>query len=220
MKFFATSLTGVLLLGALAAPALAGHDENPSPRVTTYTYDLSEVADNHGGDLIDGTARLKALPNGKVQVKVEAEGLAPHEPHAQHLHAIEDEDDKNEFVQGECPGTKADENGDDLVDTVEGIPGYGGVVQSLTTTGDTSGDSALAVDRFPVADADGVLEYERTFTPTDERVWDQLGEVEVVVHGIDLNGDGEYDFTAGDSSLNPGVPLEATIPALCGGPTA
>lgn len=217
MKYFATSLTGVLLLGALAAPALADHDENPSQRVETYTYDLSEVAENNGGDPIDGTARLKALPNGKVQVKVEAEGLAPNLPHAQHFHVpIEDD----EFVRGHCPGIDSDDNQDGLVDTVEGIPDYGGVVQSLTTTGDTDGASALAVDRFPVADADGVLEYERTFTPTDDRVWDQLGEVEVVVHGVDLNGSGGYDFEAGESPLDPDLPLEATIPALCGGPNA
>jgi hypothetical protein len=41
-------------------------------------------------------------------------------------------------------------------------------------------------------------------------------KIHVVIHGIDLNGDGEYDFENGPSSLNADLPLEATIPAGCG----
>lgn len=212
-----SSLAGVLLVGALAAPAMAGHDDNPSPQVASYTYDLGEVADNADGN-VDGTVRLQSLPNGRIQVKVEATGLAPGLVHAQHIHSPTDGDD---LARGQCPGIDADGNldrpVDGLIDTVEGVPSYGLVRQSLTTSGDTSPGSALAVDRFPVADANGALEYERTFTPSDERVWSQLGDVEVVIHGIDLNGNGEYDFDAGPSSLSADVPLEATIPVLCGG---
>lgn len=212
-----SSLVGVLLVGALAAPAMAGHDNNPSQQVASYTYDLGEVADNADGD-VDGTVRLQSLPNGKIQVRVEATGLAPGLVHAQHIHSPEDGDD---LARGECPGIDADGNldrpVDGLIDTVEGVPTYGSVRASLTTSGDTSPDSALAVDRFPVADPNGVLEYERTFTPSDERIWSQLGDVEVVIHGIDLNGNDTYDFASGPSSLNGDVPLEATIPVLCGG---
>lgn len=217
MKRLATSLSALLLVGAIASPAVAGHDGNPSDPVRSYTYDLGEVADNAGDDEVDGTVRLRALPNGKVQVKVEARGLAPGLPHAQHIHSPEDGE---ALARGECPGIGADgvldRPVDGLVDTVEGVPSYGLVRQSLTTTGDTSGDSALAVDRFPVADADGVLAYERTFTPTDDRVWRQLGDVEVVIHGIDLDDDGVYGGEAA-SSLDPDLPLEATIPVLCAG---
>ncbi len=218
MKHIGSGLVGLLLVGALAVPAMAAHDGNPSSRVATYTYDLDEVADNAGDDVVDGTVRLTALPNGKVQVRVDATGLAAGLPHAQHIHSPEDGDD---LARGECPGLDADGNlgrpVDGLIDTVEGVPTYGLVRQSLTTTGPTDPGSALAVDRFPVADADGVLAYERTFTPTDERVWRQLGDVEVVIHGIDLNDDGAYDFAAGPSSLDANLPLEATIPVLCGG---
>lgn len=217
VKHIGSTLTGVLLVGALAVPAMAAHDGNPSGQVATYTYELDEVADNAGGADVDGSVRLTALPNGKVQVKVEARGLAPGLPHAQHIHSPEDGE---ALARGECPGIGADgvldRPVDGLVDTVEGVPSYGLVRQSLTTTGDTSGDSALAVDRFPVADADGVLAYERTFTPTDDRVWRQLGDVEVVIHGIDLDDDGVYGGEAA-SSLDPDLPLEATIPVLCAG---
>jgi hypothetical protein len=46
----------------------------------------------------------------------------------------------------------------------EGLPMYGNIHISLTTEGDTSKASGLAVDRFPVADADGNLDHTRTFT--------------------------------------------------------
>lgn len=219
MKHLGASLSALLLVGAIATPAVAAHDQNPSPRVATYTYDLAEVAENAPGD-VEGTVRLKGLPNGKVIVTIDASGLAPNLPHAQHIH-VPGGEDGGEFVRGACPTIADDGNGDGLVDTLEGVPAYGGVKQSLTTSGDTGPGSALAVDRFPVADADGNLTYERTFTPTDDRVHEQLGDVEVVVHGIDLDGSGAYDGDA-ESSLTAGnpdlfVPLEATIPVLCGG---
>lgn len=203
----------------LALPAMAGHDQNPSEQVRTYTYSLDEVANNADG--ASGTVRLKALPNGKIQVKIRASGLAPNLPHAQHLHGLFNGDETG-FVAGACPTIADDSDGDGFVDTVEGVGDYGFVRQSLTTTGDASAASAVEVSRFPVADQNGNLRYQRTFTPTDAKVWSDLGALEVVIHGVDLNGSGGYDFLAGDSSLNAilgvNLPLEATIPALCGGP--
>ena len=37
-----------------------------------------------------------------------------------------------------------------------------------------------------------------------------------MVHGIDYNGNGNYDETLGGSDLNPALSGEATAPALCG----
>ncbi|MGH3650591.1 MAG: hypothetical protein ACRDU9_07755 [Acidimicrobiia bacterium] len=211
-----TALLAVISLLAIALPAAAAHDRNPSPKVQTYIYSLDGVANN---DDASGWVRLNALPNGKIQVKVRVDGLAPNLPHAQHLHGIEDD---GAFVPGACP-TIADDGAlgrpvDGLIDTLEGVGDYGFVRASLTTTGDTSAGSALAVARFPVADENGRLEYDRTFTPEDPRVWRDLGALEVVVHGVDLNNNGGYDFEFGASSLTDTLPLEATIPAVCGGP--
>lgn len=203
----------------LALPAMAGHDQNPSEQVRTYAYSLDEVANNADG--ASGTVRLKALPNGKIQVKIRAQGLAPNLPHAQHLHGVFNADETG-FVPGACPTITNDGDlgrpMDGLIDTVEGVLDYGFVRQSLTTTGDTSPASALDVPDFPVADGKGNLRYQRTFTPTDSIVWSDLGAVEVVIHGVDLNNSGGYDFESGPSSLSGDFPLEATIPALCGGP--
>ncbi|MGB7820444.1 MAG: hypothetical protein WBL35_17120 [Ornithinibacter sp.] len=211
--------TSALLVGGIAAAltvgtagmAQASHDTNPSKKVASYSYSLdavqaSAVPNSHAS----GTTRVKALPNGKVQVKVEADGLAPGLPHAMHLHGV----DGPATDQG-CPGPAADADTDGFVTVLEGAPFYGGILTSLTTTGDQSPASALALDRFAVADADGHLSYSRTFS--QDSALANAGTVQVVVHGIDINGSGAYDFGAGPSSLGGAFPLEGTIPVLCGG---
>ena len=43
------------------------------------------------------------------------------------------------------------------------------------------------------------------------------GEAVVVIHGVDYNDNGTYDFdSAGKSDLDPKLPEEATAPATCG----
>ena len=155
-----------------------------------------------------GTANL-ALEGDQLTTDIASEGLAPGLPHAQHIHGLEQ-------AMSECPTILNDQNGDNLVNTTEGEPSYGPILTSLTTEGDTSPESALAVDRFPVANEDGTLTYGRTFeVPTN--VADRLEEFAIVQHGVDLNGNGVYDEeAAGPSDLDPSLPQEATIPANCG----
>ena len=155
-----------------------------------------------------GTANL-ALEGDQLTTDIASEGLAPGLPHAQHIHGLEQ-------AISECPTILNDQNGDNLVNTTEGEPSYGPILTSLTTEGDTSPESALAVDRFPVANEDGTLSYGRTFgVPTN--VADRLEEFAIVQHGVDLNGNGVYDEeAAGPSDLDPSLPQEATLPANCG----
>lgn len=43
------------------------------------------------------------------------------------------------------------------------------------------------------------------------------GEGVIVLHGVDYNNNGEYDFdSAGPSELDSSLPAEATDPATCG----
>jgi hypothetical protein len=155
-----------------------------------------------------GTANL-ALEGDQLTTDIASEGLAPGLPHAQHIHGLEQ-------AMSECPTILNDQNGDNLVNTTEGEPSYGPILTSLTTEGDTSPESALAVDRFPVANEDGTLTYGRTFG-VPANVADRLEEFAIVQHGVDLNGNGVYDEeAAGPSDLDPSLPQEATIPANCG----
>ncbi len=162
-----------------------------------------------------GHANL-TLKGNTLKTKINSHGLAPNLPHAQHIHGFEQ-------AVSECPTLAADTDDDGLVNTLEGAPSYGPVQVSFTTEGDTSAASVLAVDRFPVANAGGSINYKRTFeiesNPqglTSAEIANGLGDFAIVQHGVDLNGNGEYDFEAGESELNPSLPQEATIPANCG----
>src|SRR5829696_9532083 len=84
-------------------------------------------------------------------------------------------------------------NGDRLMNTAEGLPSYGPSQVSLTTRGDTSPSSALAVNRFPVANSDGLLRYERDLS-VSRKVARNLGKFAIVQHGVDLNHNGRYDY--------------------------
>lgn len=202
MKILRTSVllaaTGLLVAGP-ASMAMAADG--------TFDGSLSEL--NESG--ASGTAQV-TVDGKEVTVNISGTGFTPNAPHAQHLHG--DASGKN-FV---CPTAddvaELDKDDDGLLNTAEAAPLYGGVLIALTTEGDTTPDSALAVDRFPVADADGNLEYNRTFTVTQD-VADNLANLHIVDHGVDLDDSGKYDGDA-KSSLTEDLPLEATIPATCG----
>lgn len=185
---------------ALGAPAFAADDG-------TYEVPLTQL--NESG--ASGTAVLE-LDGTSLSVMIEASGLTPGAPHAQHIHG--DTSGTNFTCPSPADVEELDADGDGLLNTVEAAAFYGPVHIPLTTEGDTSMESALAVDRFPVADAEGNLSYERTIE-LDEATANNLTNLHIVQHGIDLNDDGEYNGDA-PSSLDPALPLEATIPADCG----
>ena len=143
-----------------------------------------------------------------LDTKIVTTNMAPGLPHAQHIHGMAQ-------AISECPTLAADTNGDGLINTAEGLPSYGPIRVSLTTRGDTSPASALAVNRFPTANSDGLLRYDRDFS-VSRKVARNLGKFAIVQHGVDLNHNGRYDFSAGPSELDPSLPQEATIPANCG----
>ncbi|WP_063932650.1 hypothetical protein [Jiangella alkaliphila] len=174
-----------------------------------YSITLGSLNDSGAG----GSAVITLADNGDLTVNIEATGLVPNQPHAQHIHGATDR--QQDFS---CPTGDADADGDGIVSTAEGLPSYGDIFISLTTEGDSSPDSGLAVDRMPVADADGNVAYNRTFSSDElpDGTAAAVRNLHVVQHGIDVNGNGEYDAEAGPSELDPALPQEATAPASCG----
>lgn len=156
-------------------------------------------ADGHSS--ASGTASLD-VTGTQVHVMLHLRGLSPGVPHAMHIHGIL-------AAQNECPPKTADTNGDGFISLEEGAPFYGPIDVSFTDEGDTSAASGLALERFVKADANGNLNYDRTFTiPQD--VIDSLGSLHIVVHGLAL--DGETDGPVGGyNSL-----FEAVLPVACG----
>jgi hypothetical protein len=155
-----------------------------------------------------GTAMV-TVSGTRIDVTMAANGLLPDAPHAAHIHFGAD-------ARNECPSASDDAKGDGTINTTDGGPAYGGIVVSLTKTGDTSPKSGLAVDRFDSAPG-GKINYERGSINVSSEVAQAIvdGKAVVVVHGVDHNNDGKYD---GDtkSDLDPSLPTEATDPAICG----
>ena len=219
----AFALSAIALAGAV--PAVAPGSDNASGRGGDRTVSLSADLTELNGSGASGSATV-IIRNQKIQhVEVHATGLSPDAPHAQHIHY------GNE-ARNECPGLFDDTNGDGRINTVEGLPAYGPVVVSLTTSGDTSPASILAVDRYPVSE-DGSYHYVRSninFTDvsgtgyaggggTAKQIADSIreGEGVLVIHGIDYDGSGAYSLSnEGASELDPSLPAEATDPAVCG----
>ena len=192
----------------LAAPdgASGGGDDRADGR--EVIADLEPIP----GNGVDGygEAEVEFDRHGQIdEFEVFATGLLPDQPHAAHIHF-------GEQARHDCPTLADDTDGDGHLNTTEGVPAYGPIVLSLTTSGDTSPASALAVDRFP---STGGFDYERNgHFKTGKGVAEAIaaGKAVVVVHGVDYNGNGMYDFDAGVSDLDPSLPTEATDPAMCG----
>lgn len=220
-----TGITALFLTSLAISPAIA-HEQSSNKgqsKTVTLTAQLTEL--NGSGVTGNATAVVR---NRKIRhIEVHASGLTPDAPHAQHIHF-------GEQARNECPTLALDDTNDDgRLNTVEGTPAYGPIVVSLTTTGDTSPASSLAVSRFPVASG-GELNYSRdkiNFTDvagtgysggtgTAKQIADAVraGEGVVVIHGIDYDGNGMYSFSEpeGASELDPSLPAEATDPVSCG----
>lgn len=231
MKRSTTAFVGTSVLAMVAAASLgvgsASAHPTPSPqgKGADRTVTLSAQLDELNGSGASGTATAK-VRNQRIQnIQVHADGLTPDAPHAQHIHYGND-------ALNECPTLALDANNDGRLNTVEGVPAYGPVVVSLNTTGDTTPASFLDVTRFPVSD-NGSYSYSRDnikFTRvagtgysggggTAKQIADSVreGEGVLVIHGVDYNGNGVYDFEgAGASELDPNLPADATDPAVCG----
>ena len=215
------TLTALAVAGlgglVLAAPAAAAE----GPGGTAYSATLTPL----NGSTASGSATVQVAEDGQsISVRIETAGMDLDVPHAQHLHGLFSgdlqEDPSVSTIQASaCPTMESgDTNGDGVLTTAEGAPAYGTVQMSLTTAGDTGPGSGVALDRFPTGTS---IAYERSGIPLPPALSDELQNMHVVVHGTDVDGNGEITNTDGVvSSLAPGMPVDATAPALCGTLTA
>ena len=229
MKRYYVGILGASTVALLAAATLgsgAAQAHSPEHGGGDKTVSLSAELTELNGSGASGTATATVRNQRIKHIEVHASGLSPNAPHAQHIHY------GNQALK-ECPTLALDSNGDGRLNTVEGIPAYGPVVVSLNTTGDTTPASFLDVTRFPVSES-GSYHYSRDNiritkvagtgypgpggTGTAKEIADSIreGEGVVVIHGIDYNGNGKYDFSRGVSELDRNLPAEATDPAACG----
>ncbi|MFE3504706.1 hypothetical protein [Kitasatospora sp. NPDC059160] len=198
---YCLAATGALgLTAGVPATALAAGSSSPPG----YQAGLQPVPTNNVTG--SGSATL-SLSGDQATVTVDTTGLLAGVPHAMHIHVD---------GMGVCPTAAAatNLNGHTAISTSDGHPSYGMIGTSLTTSGDTSPASGLAVDRFPTGSS---FHYARTVTVTDDVANNiRSGKAVIVVHGLDYNGSGKFTDVLGPSDLDPTLPQTATAPALCG----
>lgn len=201
------AVIGVTMLsaGLIGATAVNSSAANPVTGTTTTRANLDPLNNSP----VEGRAQV-VVDGRNLEVSVHARRLLKGMPHAQHIHF-------GQQARNECPSVRDDDNSDHRLNTVEGTPAYGPVRVSLTKRGDTSPDSTLAVTRYPTA-PEREIHYNRDIK-VGSKLADKIanGKAVVVIHGIDYNGNGKYDFRgAGKSELDPALPAEATDPVTCG----
>lgn len=190
----------VALIAAAVAASVAVAT-NGKMRFEANLAPIPHSASADGGSNVTGWAKL-TVDGTQVHVNLHLRGLSPNLPHAMHIHGILGDSNV-------CPPASADTNGDGLISLEEGAPFYGPIDASFTESGDTSAASGLALERFPVADANGNIDYNRTFT-IPQNVIDSMGALHIVVHGLDRDGDATGPVGGYDTLF------EAVLPVACG----
>jgi serine/threonine-protein kinase len=199
-------VAGTILLSGDPKPTVA----EPTPTATNGGKDVSGELAAVPTNRVRGVGNVTvALTGNTAKVHLTTNGLLDAARHLLHIHA---------GALGRCaPGSAAREhNGFQSIATLDGARYWGHVMTSLTETGSTSEKSFLDFKRFPGV---GKINYTRTIRldPVDAATIRQGGSAVVVVHGIDYNDNGTYDYSALDrSDLDRRYSGESTAPALCG----
>lgn len=148
-----------------------------------HTAHLTEL--NASG--VVGQAVLTMDGSG-LEVNLTVAGTERNLLHVQHIHGLAQ-------AMAECPTLARDVNRDGFVDVAEGLPDYGPVLLSLRP--------------FPTANPGGVVKTHETYTTVDSgapvSALMPLESRVMVIHGLDVNGNGRYDGG-----------FETAMPVACG----
>lgn len=206
--FTLVGVAGLSVFGALLTPSVVSAAPAPplsagtvAAKTLNYYAALKPVAQNRvtasGGVWI-------SLTGNSAKFTLQVAGVLGGAPHPAQLWVGSD---------GKCPGAADATGAGGTITMSDEKPVLGTVGASLTTSGDTSPSSALAMARFPTA---ANYTYTRSFTVDDTTAAAvRAGTAVLVVHGVDANNNGRYDGAKGTGAA-AGLPAEATDPALCG----
>ncbi len=225
-------LSSLPVVAALALVlAFTGGAAGAASPSTTYTADLKPVTLNTPDGAATGQVTIK-IEGDQATVSEKVSGLADKFPtdtstlealgiptafagkpfaHVQHIHI---------GGQGVCPSAGADANKDGVISTAEGVPAYGSVGTTLSTTGSTAASAATDV---AIAPSGGSYTYRRTFTLNQATLKSvEAGTGVIVVHGLNAATAPKASLTSPSSlavklpDTNKPLALVGTAPALCG----
>lgn len=172
-----------------------------------YMADLAPLNANpaFGIDAAGGKAIITER-GGRLEVKVNARGLAPNTIHPQHIH-----------VGDACPTDAQDVNTDGFVDVLEGVPTYGAILVPLD---DDLADLGSQLGGFPVPEnRNGAITY-RASTSVDEldaATQAAIGEdLSLSTRHIVLHGVAPDTGLPGSVASIGDFPAEVTLPVACG----
>lgn len=222
------SLSGIAVLAA-ALIALTGACDDMGGEELAGPRDTQPAAQSTEGDRSTGQARnftanltplngdLSFRPvhgsvaiqveDGQISVRIDAEGLEPGIPHPQHIHG--------KMGVGSCPDASDDQNGDGVIDVVEGLPDYGGILVTLDS--DLTNGATTEVDGLPKANRAGVIHYRQTADLSAVEAGASrnlnLEQRHIVLHGVDPD---LQDTALSDAASIGDLPAWLTLPVACG----
>lgn len=191
-KYLVKAYSLMLLASAVAFTSCSKDEVVTSENLKQATNGLKHKAKIYEAELtmlnesgVSGTAEL-TLVGDQLTVKITASGLEPNLPHPQHIHGFT-ENNANSVCP---PESAAGETG--YITLADGLPFYGPVL--------------LGLEPFPVADENGDIMYEQTFTVDDSIT--PLQNRSIVLHGMIVEGSSEFSGLDTD--------YWATLPVACG----
>lgn len=198
-------------------PASEAPGENPGFETYAAVFDTL----NDSG--VTGVASI-TRDGDELTVTINAAGLEPNMPHAQHIHGLFEGDPTSEAREAKdsvTPPDSADTDGDGFVEVLEGVPFYGPIILPLTSP--PINDNEMPISQsFPTA-PDGTIRFSQTYDLGDESMFfglltriDFNGDDalplplrEIVLHGRSVSAgigegtDGEVDGTGGYLGVLP-----------------
>lgn len=199
---------GEELAGPRDAQSVAGPQEGvPSTgEVRNFTANLTPL----NGDLsfrpVRGSVAIQ-VKSDELSVRIDAQGLEPGIPHPQHIHG--------KMGVGSCPDASDDRNGDGVIDVVEGLPDYGGILVTLDS--DLTNGATTEVDGLPKSNRAGVIHYRQTADLSAVQAGASmdlnLEQRHIVLHGVDPD---LQDTALSDAASIGGLPAWLTLPVACG----
>lgn len=144
-----------------------------------------------------GRVKLR-LEDGKLRVRLRARDLDDG-IHVAHIHGIRQ-------AENECPDGSFDTDDNGLVDVGEGVPAYGPIQLTLSDGLNDTGERIRYRRHFRMLDDDDKIS-----------ALGDLSQYAIVVHGVDLDGDGMATNPDADGDgPTQAADNEISMPALCG----